>query len=122
MPTYIAIRTYKLKPEVDKGTFEQAFENVKAAMGLQKVVLLKGYQGDQRVAKGDVDYISLHTYESAEACAEFFKPAYESTDEAEILSKYPDELRTFLQTMGRAHQGETAESTIFGYTVICGAV
>lgn len=119
MSAYIAIRTYKLKPGVDRAAFEKAYEGVRPALGLQKVVLLKGYQGDQRVAKGDVDYIGLHVYESAEACAEFFQPAYEGKDE----TAYPEELRPFLQAVGKAHRGETAESAaVHGYTVVHGAV
>jgi len=126
MSNYIAIRTYKLKPDIDRTDFEKAFENIKSTLDLQKVVLLKGYQGDINVSRGDVDYVSLHIFESVEACIEFWEPAFaamnEGKNESDILSHYPEELRPFLQIVGKAHYGEIAESTIHGYTVVHGTV
>jgi len=126
MLQYIAIRTYKLKPDVDKAVFEKVFGNVNGTLGLQKVILLKGYQGNQSVSKGEADYVSLHIFDSPEACAAFFQPAYEGInagkEEADILSHYPEELRPFLQVVNRARLGETAESMVHGYTLVHGII
>lgn len=119
MPNFVAIRTYNLKPDADQAAFEKAFENIKPALGLQKVVLLRGYQGD-RVSKGAADYVSLHIFESDEACTAFFRPAFGSANMTELLSRYPEELRPFLQIVAEAHlvMGDIAESTVHGYTPV----
>ena len=123
MSAYVAIRTYKLKPGTDRAAFEKAFEDVEPSDGLQKVILLNGYQGDQpHVAKGEVDYVSLHVYDSDEACTEFFQRAYEAPEDADHASLYPEALQPFLRTVFKAHLGETAESSCHGYTVAHGSV
>tara|TARA_B100001123_G_scaffold130093_1_gene151103 strand:- start:139 stop:510 length:372 start_codon:yes stop_codon:yes gene_type:complete len=111
---YIAIRSHKLKSEVDRATFEKSFEDIPPFKGLKKVLLLKGYEGDLNVAKGEVDYISIHIYENAQACEDFFKDIRPDMDEAEILSFFPEELHPWIRSIAMS------ESTVFGYDPIHG--
>lgn len=46
MAKYIAIRSYRLKPGVDRSAFEQAFAHVEdpdASVGFERAILLQGY-------------------------------------------------------------------------------
>jgi hypothetical protein len=116
MAKYIAIRTYQLKPEVDRKAFEAVFATVPPAAGLERVILLRGFEGNlPMVAQGAVDYVSLHVYDSPEGCARFFQAGQD-------VAAYPAALQPFVQAVRQAHLGETADSTVYGYTVVHGTV
>ena len=104
MSNFVAIRTYRLRPSLDRIAFEKVFGDVRPAMGLQKVLLLKGYQGNQPgAAKGEGDYVGLHVYESDEACSRFFRPVWEGSQQgqstSDIITQYPKGLRSFLEVL-----------------------
>lgn len=118
MAKYIAIRSYRLKPGVDRSAFEQAFAHVEdpdASVGFERAILLQGYQSAYpEVAGSDIDYVSLHVYDSPAGC----QRAVQALREGHV----PAMLRAFVEQVGAARRGEIAETAVAGYTLVHGVL
>ena len=115
MSSYVSLRTYTLKREADPAEFERAFAEVKPVLGLQKVLLLKGYAGDDPTLAGsEFDYASIHIYASPEEAAYTVKLAVEAQTRPELS----EPLLRLVKFWRVAHSGELADALVNGFTLV----
>ncbi len=115
MKSYVSVRFYKLRPGTDPTEFERAFRDLRPAVGLQRVFLLKGYSGDDaNLAISKHDYASVHIYATLEDAAKTVRLA-ESLQPSDEL---PEPLAKLVQFWRAAHSDEVSETSVNGFTLV----
>ncbi len=115
MPPYVSIRFYKLRADADVQAFEQAFRAVRPTLGIERVLLLRGFQADEfDLAPSGYDYGSIHVYASLEEAVKTVQIAGGLLEQDEI----PDALRPFVEFWRTAHAGPIAEGVVNGFTLV----
>ena len=113
--SYVSVRFYKLRPGTDPTEFERAFRELRPAVGLQKVFLLKGYRGDDvNLATSEHDYASVHIYATLEDAAKTVRLAEALQPDEEL----PEPLAKLVQFWRAAHSPEVSETSVNGFTLV----
>ena len=115
MPNYVAIRFYKLRPDTDPADFERTFTEVQPALGLQRLILLRGYGANAlKLATSEYDYASIHFYASPEEVAR----TRDEMAEVDPQDELPDALQKLVTFWRVAHTDQAAQSIVNGFTLV----
>ena len=115
MAQYVSVRFYKLTAEADPEAFEDAFHAFAPALGVERVMLLRGLSPNTLdLAPSQFDYGSIHIYASLEEASYTVKTATDLLTADEV----PTELEPFLEFWRTAHAAPVEENVVNGFELL----
>ena len=115
MAQYVSVRFYKLTAEADPKAFEDAFHAFAPALGVERVMLLRGLSPNTLdLAPSQFDYGSIHIYASLEEASYTVKTATDLLTADEV----PTELEPFLEFWRTAHAAPVEENVVNGFELL----
>tara|TARA_B100000029_G_scaffold460698_1_gene491874 strand:- start:673 stop:1047 length:375 start_codon:yes stop_codon:yes gene_type:complete len=115
MAQYVSVRFYKLTAEADHKAFEQAFHSFAPALGVERVMLLRGLSPNMLgLAPSQFDYGSIHIYASLEEASYTVKTATDLLTADEV----PTALKPFLEFWRTVHAAPLEENVVNGFELL----
>ena len=115
MAQYVSVRFYKLTAEADHEAFEQAFHKVQPALGVERIMLLRGLSPNTLdLATSQFDYGSIHIYASLEEASYTVKTATDLLTDDNV----PAALQSFIEFWRTAHAGPVEENLVNGFELL----